>query len=1091
VRYKIGLDIGVASVGWSVLELNECDEPVKIIKMGSRIFEAAEHPKDGSPLAKPRRDARSARRRLRRHVHRNERIRALIVSRHILKLDELEQLFDGRLEDIYYLRKKGLDELLTNSEFARVLIHLAQRRGFVSNRSADAKDKEAGQLLGAIKSNNELMEKHNYRTAGEMLASDDTFANRKRNQGDYKNVVSRKDIEHEARLIFAAQRRLGFAFADEITEEKYLTILLSQRSFDQGPGGDSPYKVDFGNMVGSCSLIEGEKRSAKFCHSFERFTLLTNINHIRINQSGSERPLSETERRDIIERAYKKSSLTYADIRKVLSIAETDTFNIRYDSDGIDKAEKKKFNFLTGYHKIKTALDKNKPERISFYIELLDDIAYAMTVTKDDDRLKEKLAGLRVEPLDIEQLINENKGFSKFGHISLKACKLLNPYLEQGMTYDQACDAAGLDFKGYCRGEKSKFLHYQDIAKLDDLTNPVVRRAVSQTIKVINAIIREMGGSPSFVGIELAREMSQTRKDRDAADKSMQENSAKNERIKAKIQEYGISNPKGCDIVKMKLWEEQDGICPYCQTSLAIEHLFEHGYAEIDHIIPRSISHDDSYKNKALICADCNRRKGNKLPLEFLQGEQRDKFEVWVSNSVRNRTKRNHMLKSCITEEDEKAFKERNLNDTRYISRLMMNILQDYLQFGDSGTGKKKRVIAVNGAVTSYIRKRWGISKIRADGDKHHAVDSVVVACVTEGMIRKISQYEKRKELQYIQTDVNEFIVDGRTGEIIDETSKHFPYPYSYFRKELEARASNQSALIIEDLKLPTYNESLQEASPIFVSRMPRKKATGAAHKETVFSPKAIEDGYVLKSVPLTSLKFDNGEIKNYYERAKQSDPGLYTTLVERLQEYGGNAEKAFENGFIRPGWSDNHPPLRKVKLQEPSTLNVSVHSGKGVAANDSMVRIDVFHIDEGKDKGYYFVPIYVADTKKPHLPNKAVVAHKKYEDWKEMNDEDFIFSVYPGELLKVKHKRILEFTLMQKESLLPGKYTTQEEFVYFIGANVASGAIGIKTHDGAYSIGTLGIKSLMSLEKYAVDVLGNITPVGKEKRLSFSKMEG
>lgn len=63
MRYKIGLDIGMASVGWSVLELDDSDEPKKILKMGSRIFEAAENPKDGSSLAKPRREARGIRRR--------------------------------------------------------------------------------------------------------------------------------------------------------------------------------------------------------------------------------------------------------------------------------------------------------------------------------------------------------------------------------------------------------------------------------------------------------------------------------------------------------------------------------------------------------------------------------------------------------------------------------------------------------------------------------------------------------------------------------------------------------------------------------------------------------------------------------------------------------------------------------------------------------------------------------------------------------------------------------------------------------------------------------------------------------------------
>ena len=64
--YGIGLDIGIASVGWAVVALNENAEPYGLVRCGSRIFDKAEQPKTGDSLAAPRREARSARRRLRR-----------------------------------------------------------------------------------------------------------------------------------------------------------------------------------------------------------------------------------------------------------------------------------------------------------------------------------------------------------------------------------------------------------------------------------------------------------------------------------------------------------------------------------------------------------------------------------------------------------------------------------------------------------------------------------------------------------------------------------------------------------------------------------------------------------------------------------------------------------------------------------------------------------------------------------------------------------------------------------------------------------------------------------------------------------------
>jgi CRISPR-associated endonuclease Csn1 len=118
-------------------------------------------------------------------------------------------------------------------------------------------------------------------------------------------------------------------------------------------------------------------------------------------------------------------------------------------------------------------------------------------------------------------------------------------------------------------------------------------------------------------------------------------------------------------------------------------------------------------------------------------------------------------------------------------------------------------------------------------------------------------------------------------------------------------------------------------------------------------------------------------------------------------------------------------------------------------------------------------------------------VQGKNHEDWKEMKEEDFIFSVYPSELLKVATKNEFSFSSAQKDSSLPEKFTAKEALVYFVSAGINTGAITVKTHDGAYAISSMGIKTLKSLEKYTVDVLGNVSPVGKEKRLGFGAEEG
>ena len=127
--YGIGLDIGVASVGWAVVALNENAEPYGLIRCGSRIFDRAEQPKTGESLAAPRREARSTRRRLRRRNLRKADLYELMGKNDLPGKEEIEQAVQaGHLPDIYALRVQALDGAVTALDFARILLHLMQRR---------------------------------------------------------------------------------------------------------------------------------------------------------------------------------------------------------------------------------------------------------------------------------------------------------------------------------------------------------------------------------------------------------------------------------------------------------------------------------------------------------------------------------------------------------------------------------------------------------------------------------------------------------------------------------------------------------------------------------------------------------------------------------------------------------------------------------------------------------------------------------------------------------------------------------------------------------------------------------------------------
>lgn len=1084
IPYAIGFDIGITSVGWAVVALDSEDKPYGIINMGSRVFDAAEQPKTGASLAAPRREARSARRRLRRHQHRLERIRLLLLTENMISQAELDTLFAGKLEDIYTLRVKALDAPVSHTEFARILLHIAQRRGFRSNRKAETA-KEDGELLAAVSKNRALMAEKGYRTVGEMLLQDPLYAASKRNKGgQYIATVGRDMVVEEVRAIFRAQRQLGQPFASEKLESRYLDILLSQRSFDEGPGEGSPYAgSQIERMIGKCTLEDGEQRAAKAAYSFEYFTLLQNINHLRLLRGGEGSPLTPAQREALIALAHKTKELNFSHIRRELAIPADTTFNAVYykNTDDAEEAEKKtKFSYLKAYHQMRTAFNKLSKNHFDTLTRAQkNELGRVLSTYKTSAKIRAALlpAGLSDAELDIAETLS----FSKFGHISVKACDKLIPFLEKGMKYDEACAAAGYDFKAHSGRERTQLLHPtpDDLA---DITSPVVRRAVAQTVKVLNAIIRERGCSPTFINLELAREMAQDFTERNQAKKSMDDNRARNERLMERIRtEYGKEHPTGQDLVKLKLWEEQHGECAYSQKHISIEHLFEPDYAEVDHIIPYSISFDDGYKNKILVLAEENRNKGNRLPLQYLQGKRREDFIVWVENTIRSTPKKQRLLKEKLTSEDEKQFKERNLQDTKTMARFLLNYIGDHLAFTDFAAGRKKHITAVNGAVTSYMRKRWGISKIRENGDLHHAVDALVIACTTDGMIQQVSRYAALRECEYVQTEGGSLAVSVHTGEVL----KSFPYPWPEFRRELEARLGDDPRRAVISQRFPVYLNNDIPVRKLFVSRMPRRKVTGAAHKETIKSPKALQDGVVVTKRPLTSLKLDkNGEIANYY--MPQSDQLLYEALKEQLIKHGGDGAKAFTQPFHKPKSDGTPGPIvNKVKLCEPTTLYVPVLKGTGVADNDSMVRIDVFYVE---GEGYYFVPIYIADTLKKELPSKACVAFKPYEDWKAMSDENFIFSLYPNDLMRVTHKNKLKLTKAQKESTLPDTYETKQELLYYIGADISTASVAGRTHDNSYMTRGVGIKTLEKLEKFTVDVLGEYHKVEREPRMAFSR---
>ena len=1091
LRYILGLDIGIASVGWAVLENNIDGEPIKIERLGVRIFDKAEQPKTGASLAEPRREARGQRRTIRRRRHRKDRIKQLIQQNDIMTRVEMAEMFEHLQFEtsVYELRVQALERALTKQEFVRVLIHLAQRRGYKSNsKSEEAKDKENGKVKSAISENKKCMEENGYRTIGEMLLNDDRFWECNpdgtkifvphNHPDDYRTTVERSMVEDEIRLIFSRQHALGVPYATSEFEEAYLEIWGSQSNFDEGPGGKSPYG---GNMIekmlGHCTFEKDEPRAAKGSYSAEYFRLLQDVNHLRlVKNNGESCALTREQKQIYIDLVMKSAAASYAQLRKKLELSNDISFNmLRYGSDEIGKVERKKLGHMKFYHEMRKALNTVQKDAISTVSwEQRDEIARILLCYKSDDKRKAQLEKLDIPREFIPALLTLST--SKTAHLSAKALRKLIPYLEEGMTYAEACKEVYGEQKSSIT-KKNKL----SLFDIEPINNPVVRRAVSQTIRVINAVVREYG-APEVVRVELAREMGKPYDVRTQMTKKQEANAKRNEELRQQIKKIKGAEPTGQDIVKFKLFQDQNGVCLYSGQNLDITRLFEAGYVDVDHIIPYSISFDDSYTNKVLVRSPENRQKGNRIPADYFKSDPArwQRFETLVNTQVHNWKKKRKLLTQALSEEQKNGFKQRNLVDTQYIARVIYNLINDHLQFAETGKyDKKRRTQAVNGAITAHVRKRLGIQKIREDGDLHHAADAAVVACVSPGMIQKITQYTKHRECI---RKTKEGYLDTETGELMTREaydakySPRFPAPWERFRQELEARLSDNPAEEIARLHLATY-DSEEEIKPVFVSRKQTHKISGAAHEATIRSAK--KPGGSISKKPLTSLSLNKktGEIEGYY--APESDRLLYEALKKRLEEFDGNAEKAFAEPFYKPKRDGTRGPLvKKVKIYEKKTITVPV--GGGNADNGSMIRVDVFYVE---DDGYYYVPIYTADVIKDALPNRAVVAHKSHGEWKVMDDKDFLFSMYPNELLYIESRKGIKLKT-KKGSSRQEQIVRKADFYYFKGLNIASDNLFIITHDHSYEQSSLGGKTLSCLKKYTVDALGNYSEVSlPEKR--------
>jgi len=881
----LGLDIGSNSIGWALLE-GEANKPSKVIDLGSRIFTKAVEEKIPTPKNVKRRDSRLARRVIQRRARRKLRMLNYLVKLKLLPQElsghtQLEVILN-KLGDPYKLRKKSLDSALKPHEMGRVLLHLVQRRGFLSNRKillgdmADDPDvldvleelegqentstdnaKEETAFKNDISELRSNIQKTGSRTLGEYLAGLDEHTSKRNRTHDGGHLrTDRKMYFDELNKIWEAQE----AFHDQLTIE--VKKQIEQIIFYQRP---LRLRSD---RIGKCSLEPARKRSRLGRLEYQRFRYLQDINHLTYFDPYQEKNISLTsDQREVLITYFEdKANPTFPQLRKLLGLDKSYSFNL--------ETENKKLKGNITRIKIKSVYSEWDDLTKEKQHELVEDL---LTINKKSV-LKSRLINYwklpSITAIDL-CLLEFEPGHS---NLSLKAMRKLLPFLEEGAIFSSAREKAGY---GY---EKNEIIAVDKLGKPPETSNPIVNKGLQEVRRVVNAIIKEYG-KPDIIRVETARDLEMNTKRYKKNQQQQNKNTKANDAAQEEFEKIGKTNPhlklrtyaSRQDKLKYRLWEDQDRRCAYSGKGISLSILFS-GEIEIDHILPYSQSLDDSYMNKVVCYAAENQKKGQATPRDAFSDDEGKWNQITQAisrwdKSIQSKKNRFYQRASDVEERD---FISSQLNDTRYITTVALSYLES---LGSDITSCK-------GQITAWLRHQWGLNSLIGTSDKkeridhrHHAIDAVVVANVDRSFYKILVSTAKQHEKSHPELQTKDLHIDP---------------PWETFRDDVQ--------------------KCLEE---VIISHAPLNKLNGALHEETGVG--FIEGkGTVYKKI------LDS----NFTQVSKIYDIPVQQIIQKHLDKHGNDPKKAFAEGF-KVFHKDGKTLIKRVRILQAKTTLEELEKSK------------------------------------------------------------------------------------------------------------------------------------------------------------------
>lgn len=1004
----LGLDIGVTSVGWGIIKTTE----LEVVDAGVRLFSERDTKNNET-----RRIKRSTRRRKNRKTTRRRDLNVLFN-----KFDIETQSFEKK-DNILEIRVKGINEPLTMEELYAVSLYLLKHRGHNYEMIDSGSDEdEANDDI-----NNTLVKFGKYVCEIQL--------ERLNNNGYYRGTDNKFKTEEYEKEFLKILSNIGI---DSDFKDELFNIIFRRRHYSEGPGSEkSPteygrflvrdgevIKIDLiDKMLGKCSLFPEEVRAPHKSYSAEYFNVLNDINNLKIKNEN----LTEEEKEIILDLVNDKFTIKPKDIFKALEIDETDVRGFREDKD-----KKPIFTQMEGTKKIHKIF-KDAGYSHLFSKELQNEISNILLRKKTVEERCEDIRSLVSElPEEVINKIAKLTGFSKTHALSLKALNILIPILET-TELNQMQIISDKNLFPYDKSneelEKSKNIKFDD----DELIlSGVARRAMNETFKVVNALRRKYGEFDRII-VEMTRA-----KNSDEQRKNLQQSQKFFETQWKQAEELAKDHLQGKKLnlqtmTKIRLYNEQNGKCIYTDEAIDLATLINDPHAyEIDHIIPLSVSLDDSYSNKVLCLPSANQNKGNRTPYDAVKngkfGNQSwEQFRTRITNNYQGkelRKKRGNLLfdKDIHKWSNLERFINRNLVDTSYAARVVLNTLQSYFKTNEIDT----KVHTIRGSVTGAFRKRV-VGKEQKDRDKykHHAIDALVIAAMTHqqnvwnmmnsykvingevtvvetGEVVKVDDDKKFLQPQLINF-IREIMELDSDETVVNPNKKTIKFSHKVDRKPnrqisdetiYSTRTINGEEKVVKKYK-DIYDPKFTALADDIVNNKYQDKYLMALHDQKTFSK--------IKEIVLHYFnEFKNTEVEIKNKNGKETFAFKFNPL-HRHKEQTGEVIRKYSK-------KNNGPIINQMKYFDSNLGNhISITQNyKPKNKNVVLLQISPYRTDfyKNNDNRYKFVTVRYSNVQFMKEKGKYVIDKDWYENEKARKGIDesyeFLFSLHRGDVFEL-----------------------------------------------------------------------------------------